>query len=75
MRDGLLHVRGRSLGLHPVLQQHHLGNDVVELPGKVAQRFIGADARVLADSDLLAIQRQEDVAITFSAAPLGCLGQ
>ena len=73
--DGLLHVRGGRLGADALFQQDNLRDDVVVLPGEVAQGFVIADARVLADGMLLAVDGQENVAVTFNTAPAGRFGQ
>jgi hypothetical protein len=43
VRHGLLHVSGGRLGSHALFQQDNLGDDVVILPGEVAQSLVIAD--------------------------------
>ena len=45
------------------------------LPGEVAQGFVIADAGVLADGVLLAVNGQEHMAVAFNAAPACRFGQ
>ncbi|MDI2022667.1 hypothetical protein PJL18_03209 [Paenarthrobacter nicotinovorans] len=58
-----------------MLQEDYLGDDVVELPGEIAQGFVGADSRVLSDGDFLTIEREEDMAVAFCPSPLCCFCQ